>query len=287
MISRNKGLLSLEFLVPNLGLILAIVLVEMFYSAVVRPRADELLLKNKVMRAQAGANASANLDERSIYIIIRDPEQQWEIILFLWGMTVLSYKLTQIGRERRLFKRDFLALQEGERIIPEDAFDRYKELKVQVERDPKLRERLLPECLLAALHRFHASHSIQDASNAVKERTELAADQLDSALSLVRYIAWAIPAIGFIGTVRGIGYALAYAQEAIQGDISAVTSWLGLAFNSTLVALLLSLVLMFILHMMQSRQEAFVIETQTYCRDRLIDVMKVPSQENPASKSVA
>jgi hypothetical protein len=47
------------------------------------------------------------------------------------------------------------------------------------------------------------------------------------------------------------------------------------------------LVLMFILHMMQSRQEAFVIETQSYCRDRLIDVMKVPSQENAAPKSVA
>jgi hypothetical protein len=60
---------------------------------------------------------------------------------------------------------------------------------------------LLPDCLLAALHRFHASNSIQDAANAVKERAELAGDQLDSSLSLVRYIAWAIPAIGFIGTV--------------------------------------------------------------------------------------
>lgn len=137
--------------------------------------------------------------------------------------------------------------------------------------------------MLAALHRFHASHSIQDAANAVKERTDLAAEQLESALSLVRYIAWAIPAIGFIGTVRGIGGALAYAQEAIQGDISAVTSWLGLAFNSTLVALLLSLVLMFILHTMQSRQEAFIIETQTYCRDRLIDVMKVPTKDESSN----
>jgi len=282
MISRNKGILSLEFLIPNLGLIFAIVIVEMFYGAVVRPKAEELMLKNKVIRAQAGANASASMEERSMYIIIKDPEQQWEIVLFIWGMVVLTYKLTQIGRERRLFKRDFIHLQAGERIIPEDAFDRYKEMKATIERDPKIRECLLPDCLLAALHRFHASHSIQDAANAVKERTDLAADQLESSLSLVRYIAWAIPAIGFIGTVRGIGYALAYAQEAIQGDISAVTSWLGLAFNSTLVALLLSLVLMFILHMMQSRQEAFIIETQTYCRDRLIDVMKVPNRDEPA-----
>lgn len=283
MISRNKGILSFEFLVPNLGLIFAIVVTEIFYGAVVRPRAEELLLKSKVMRAQAGANAKADLDQLSMYIILKDPEQQWEVVLFIWAMIVLTYKLTQVGRERRLFKHDFIHLQTGERIIPEDAFDRYKELKAAIEKEPRWRERLLPECMLAALHRFHASHSIQDAANAVKERTDLAAEQLESALSLVRYIAWAIPAIGFIGTVRGIGGALAYAQEAIQGDISAVTSWLGLAFNSTLVALLLSLVLMFILHTMQSRQEAFIIETQTYCRDRLIDVMKVPTKEESSN----
>ena len=57
-------------------------------------------------------------------------------------------------------------------------------------------ERLLPECIIASLHRFHATSSVQDAANAVRERAELAGDELDSSLGLVRYIAWAIPAIG-------------------------------------------------------------------------------------------
>lgn len=40
-------------------------------------------------------------------------------------------------------------------------------------------------------------------------------------LSLVRYIAWAIPRHRLpVGTVRGIGLALAYAEEAIKGDMS-------------------------------------------------------------------
>ena len=173
-------------------------------------------------------------------------------------------------------------MQPGERIIPEDAFDRYKELRTAIGREPRWRERLLPECILAALHRFHATASIQDASNAVKERAEIAADQLDSSLSLVRYIAWAIPAIGFVGTVRGIGDALSFAEQAIKGDISALTANLGLAFNSTFVGLMLCIVLMYVLHIVQSQQESFVIETQTYCRDKLIDVMKVPTKEEAA-----
>ena len=119
-----------------------------------------------------------------------------------------------------------------------------------------------------------------DAANAIRERAELAGDELDSSLSLVRYIAWAIPAIGFIGTVRGIGDALNFAEEAVKGDISAVTTGLGLAFNSTFVGLSLCIVLMFILHLVQARQEAFIIEIQTFCRDKLIDVMKVPNREH-------
>ncbi len=278
MISRNKGIFSYEFLVPLLGLIFSIVAVQMFYATIVTPRADDLMLKRRVMAAQ-GSMSTADALERPFVLIIKDKEPSWEITFCLWGMIVLTYKLIHIYQERKLFKNDFVRVQPGERIIPEDALDRYKELKSAIDREPHWRERLLPECLLAALHRFHASNSIQDAANAVKERAELAGDQLDSALSLVRYIAWAIPAIGFIGTVRGIGGALSFAEVAIHGDISPVTQNLGLAFNSTFVGLSLCIVLMYVLHMTQSRQEAFIIETQRFCRDKLIEVMKVPTKD--------
>ncbi len=278
MTSRNKGIFSPEFLVPALGLLISIIIVEPFYRLVVQPRAEEIELRQRVMSAQ---NSSANRSEgmRSIYIIVKDTEQKWEIIFAIWGMIILGYKLVDVRRERNLFRHDFVRVQPGERIIPEDALDRYKELRTAIDREPRWHGRLLPDCMLAALHRFHATSSIQDAANAVKERAELAADRLDSSLSLVRYISWAIPAIGFIGTVRGIGLALAYAEDAIKGDITPVIEALGLAFNSTLVALLISMVLMYFLHVVQSRQEAFVLETQTYSRDKLIDVMKVPAQE--------
>ncbi len=277
MIFRNKGVLSLEFLVPFLGLVVAFAIVQPYYALVVRPRAEAIEMKHKVVTAQGNAKDISEL--RSIYIIIRDPEQQWEIIFALWGFIILTYKLVHIRNERRVFRHDFVRVQPGERIIPEDALDRYKEMRIAVDREPKWRDRLLPECMMAALHRFHATNSFQDSANAVKERADIAADQLDSSLSLVRYIAWAIPAIGFIGTVRGIGLALSYAEEAIKGDITPVIDALGLAFNSTLVALLISMVLMYFMHVVQSRQEAFVLDTQTFCRDKLIDVMKVPVRD--------
>jgi biopolymer transport protein ExbB/TolQ len=281
MISRNKGILSLEFLVPIFAFIVSTALVYTIYHSYVTPQANEFLIKRRIIMAQDPN--SEFVKERPVFIIIKDLEPQWEIIFCLWGMAILAYKLVHITRERRLFKHDFIRVQPGERIIPEDALDRYKELKISIEREPRWRELLLPECILAALHRLHATSSVQDAANAVRERCELASDELDSSLGLVRYIAWAIPAIGFIGTVRGIGEALNRAEAAIHGDISEVTSGLGLAFNSTFVGLSMCIILMFVLQIVQGRQEAFIIETQTFCRDKLIDVMKVPTKEQASA----
>ena len=91
---------------------------------------------------------------------------------------------------------------------------------------------------------------------------------------MLRYIAWAIPAIGFIGTVRGIGDALSQAHKAVSGDIFGVTEGLGVAFNSTLVALLLSILLMFLLQALQRKQERLVMDTETYLDQRIIRNMQ-------------
>ena len=92
---------------------------------------------------------------------------------------------------------------------------------------------------------------------------------------MVRYIAWAIPSIGFIGTVRGIGDALSQAYKAVAGDISGVTASLGTAFNSTLIALLISMVIMFMMHQLQLLQERLVLETQSYTDLHLLRHLQV------------
>ncbi len=78
---------------------------------------------------------------------------------------------------------------------------------------------------------------MQDAAEAVRTECEFETASMDTKLSMVRFTAWAIPAVGFVGTVRGIGAALQEAQGAMGGDISGVTMGLGVTFNATLTAL--------------------------------------------------
>ena len=66
------------------------------------------------------------------------------------------------------------------------------------------------------------------------------------------------------------GDALAQAHKAVTGDIAGVTEGLGVAFNSTLAALLISIVLMFLLHQLQQAQERLVLDSETYLDRNLI-----------------
>lgn len=252
-----------DFLFQAASFVLAALLVQTVYVTVVWPRSEAVLAAQSA-RMQADP---MYVQERSIWVILRDYEQETEIILMLWALAIIGRKWALLRHERGLLERDLVPLAEGMKILPEDVREYARQLQAL---PAEQREGLVPRSLLAALHRFGATRSIADASASAHGVCEGEVDRLDSELSLLRYIAWAIPAIGFIGTVRGIGDALAQAHRAMQGDLSGVTQGLGTAFNSTLVALLLSLFLMFLLHHLQTDQERLVRDAETYLDERLI-----------------
>jgi biopolymer transport protein ExbB/TolQ len=164
-----------------------------------------------------------------------------------------------------------LPVREGVRILPEDTREYARAIQSLPER---LRGMFVPRVLLASLERFGSTRNVQDVSSVANSMCESESERLESELSMIRYIAWAIPSIGFIGTVRGIGQALGEAHRAVQGDISGVTENLGVAFNSTFIALLISIVVMFLVHQLQLLQERLVLDTQTYVDHNLIRHMQ-------------
>jgi len=262
-----KRTFPVEFVYQLFALIVAVIIVHAFYVSAVRPRAEAILDE----QAAAAAVEEHYVPERSIWVIIRDYEQESCFILMFWALAIMGYKAVQIARERKFLERELIPISEGESILPEDTREYARPLQALPDNE---RGYLLPRALLAALQRFRSTRNVQDVSTAVRSTVDAEGDRLDSELSMVRYIAWAIPSIGFIGTVRGIGDALGQAYRAVEGDITGVTESLGVAFNSTFVALVLSIVLMFLLHQLQLVQERLVLETQSYADDHLIRHMQ-------------
>ncbi|MEM9301586.1 MAG: MotA/TolQ/ExbB proton channel family protein [Pseudomonadota bacterium] len=255
--------LPIEFLYQLFALVLTVIIVHAVYVTLVRPQAAELLAEQQILIEQD----DNYVPERSVYILIRDFEQEACFVLLIWAILVMGFKAVQTGGERKLLDRQLIAAGAGTSILPEDAREYARPLQSLPDKE---RDFLLPRILLTALHRFRSTRSIQSVATTVRELADAESDRLDSELAMVRYIAWAIPSIGFIGTVRGIGEALGQAHKAVEGDISGVTQSLGVAFNSTFIALVLSIVLMFLMHQLQLRQERLVLDSQEYAENQLI-----------------
>lgn len=263
-----RKILGAEFIYQVFALIIAIIIVHAIYVAVIRPTADAIL----AYRVEQIAKDKSFVPQRSVYVTIRDLEQETCFILMLWAFAIIGYKGVVAIRERSLLYEELVTLTEGMRILPEDT--RVISRKIQA-LPSQMQNYLLPRALLTGLHRFSSTRNIQDVSTAIIGLCDSESERLESELSMIRYIAWAIPSIGFIGTVRGIGEALGQAYKAVEGDITGVTQSLGVAFNSTLIALLISIFLMFVIHQLQLTQERLVLDTENYCNQYLIQYLKV------------
>lgn len=263
-----KQRMSSEFIYQLFALLIAVIVVHAVYVGVIRPSADAHIKQEMELQA-SGVDF---VPERSLTVVIRDYEQESCFILLIWALAIMGYKGRRAMHEQQLLDRRLLEIPEGTTLLPQDAREYSRSLEALPEKE---QDYLLPRTLLSALQRFATTGSIQAVSDTIKESCEVESDRLDSELSMVRYIAWAIPSIGFIGTVRGIGDALGQAYKAVEGDITGVTVSLGVAFNSTFVALVLSIIIMFCLHQLQLSQERLVLDCQRYADKRLLRFLVV------------
>ncbi|MFW2368364.1 MAG: MotA/TolQ/ExbB proton channel family protein [Desulforhopalus sp.] len=243
-----------------LVLFVAIIVVHLVYIGFVRPEADLLLETAR----QAGQTAP-----RDIVIVLKDYEQEICFILMLWGGYLILSKCRTILRNNYLFTVDLIEVPEEEAFVAESVIEKLdSELSADRISAPLIRT------LRSALWRYAGTRNVQNLSDAIESSVEALAVQQEAENSMIRYLIWAIPSIGFIGTVRGIGDALSLADQALAGDIAGMTNSLGVAFNSTLVALLISIFLMFLFHQLQRLQDGQLVDIQGYCDRYLLARIK-------------
>ncbi|MGB3210550.1 MAG: MotA/TolQ/ExbB proton channel family protein [Desulforhopalus sp.] len=249
-------------------LIGSIIVVHLIYIGYIRPEAELVLEAAR----QAGSSTP-----RELVIVLKDYEQEICFILMIWGSFLILSKCRIILRNNYLFTVDLIdettnelaEETEADHLLPEKIIDKLdSELSADRSSAP------LVQTLRTALWRYAGTRNVQNLSDAIESSVEALSVRQDAENSMIRYLIWAIPSIGFIGTVRGIGEALSLADKALAGDIAGMTNSLGVAFNSTLVALLISIFLMFLFHQLQRLQDGLVVDIQAYCDKYLLARIK-------------
>jgi len=131
-------------------------------------------------------------------------------------------------------------------------------------------------------------------SGSRKTAVELALDDSSFYLSaseasytVPRILVWAIPILGFIGTVVGISSAVngfsgflaeAGEIEQIKEGIGTVTSGLAIAFDTTLLALLLSVLVMIPLVFVERLESRLLLAIDVYLNEQLLPKLKERSE---------
>jgi biopolymer transport protein ExbB/TolQ len=244
-----------------LALVVSVIGIHTLYEVLIRPGA---------LIAQQAVEAGNTEALRSIFIILKDFEQEACLILMLWATYLVVEKILEITKTNFLFDVDFCKDTAMTPAGITDLVGELEKLKPSVKLSPLVR------VLRASLRRFLVSNDVHSASEVVESEVAALVAKNEAGNSMIRYLIWAVPSIGFIGTVRGIGEALAKADEALAGNISGMTSSLGVAFNSTLVALFISIFLMFLLHQLQRLQDDLAVSVNAYLQEKVLDRLSAP-----------
>lgn len=132
----------------------------------------------------------------------------------------------------------------------------------------------LPRMISRTIDQYQVTGKEDQANSVLNSSLELYMHEIDLRYSTLRYITWLIPSLGFIGTVMGIMFALQYAGVPANAEaddfLYQVTSRLGVAFTTTLLALIMSAVLVLIQSAVQSKEERALNAAGQYCIDHLI-----------------
>lgn len=189
-------------------------------------------------------------------------------LAFFWAWFEVQEKKKVINRERRAFKLGLIPTSEKHVFMPSD-INNLKFKLIEFERKEKY---VLSDLLKKACTKFRTSGSLSELIDIVSIQIEVSQEKAEGDQSVIRYLTWVIPSIGFVGTVIGISQALIVANS---GDMDKITSLLGVAFDTTLIALVLSIIIMWYVHQLQEETDRFHSDLKEFVIDNLINKIEI------------
>lgn len=202
------------------------------------------------------------------------------VFLTGWSLAILLVKLCKLRNQRRVFQLNILPEDPNFVLSPRTAREMLDRIYLQVDQPDRY----------VLLHRINlALSNLQNLgnTNAVAECLNCQADNdeeyLANSYTILKAFIWAIPVLGFIGTVLGLAQAVGNFGQVItqtqnveiwQAELTQVTGGLAIAFETTLIALVLALLVQLSAKFVLNEEELFLDECAVYCNSNIVAKMK-------------
>jgi biopolymer transport protein ExbB/TolQ len=211
--------------------------------------------------------AALMLDRESPHFVYPFTIQNFEHIFFFMALGELFVRWRIAVRELAFVTRAFLPEDEHTVLQVSDLGP----LRRRVAKEFDGEHGFLPSLINLSILQFQSSRSIDQTVAVMNSSLGLMEHRVDLRYGLVRYIAWLVPTLGFIGTVIGLGSSLAKAGASASVSVQAVAGMLAVGFDCTMVALAESAILVFILQLVQEKEETSLNLAGDYTLRNLIN----------------
>lgn len=200
----------------------------------------------------------------------RGPTPYAIVFLSCWSLAIVFVKWRKLALQRRALRHH---------VMPEDAAYILSAATV----DPVLarvyatvddpRHFILFNRIVVALSNLRNLGRVTDVDEILRSQADQDESTVETSYALVQGFVWAIPVLGFIGTVLGLSEAIgqfsgvlggASDVEQISGALKGVTSGLATAFETTLEALVAALVIQLLVTMLRKGEEEFLDDAMDY-----------------------
>lgn len=203
------------------------------------------------------------------------------MLLFFWGLAILFVKSRKLNFQEEALtlsavpqQPDFLLNRESARAV----LSRVHSL---VDNAGNF---LLLNRIERALSNLQNIGQVNDVATILRNQADYDEEHIASSYGLVHSFLWAIPVLGFIGTVIGLRAAIGALGitlraggdlTAIREGLQAVTAGLATKFETTLIALICAVILQLLLAFLQSREGEFLDSCNDYCHAHVASKLKL------------
>jgi flagellar motor component MotA len=197
-----------------------------------------------------------------------------ETFLFVWGMTILIMKWKQNQHQARAALLELFP----ERLGHEINCDNVSSFIDNIYKIPlSLRDSLIVNRIRKALELFENRTDNGEVAAFLSTQSDIDANRSTGSYSLLKVFLWAIPILGFIGTVMGLSVAVGSLAmgdtadpAALKASINSLTGGLGVAFDTTLLGLILSMLMSFPMAAVQKKEDETLTLIDAFCTEKLL-----------------
>jgi len=205
--------------------------------------------------------------------------------LSFWSLAILFLKSCKLAFQRRSLALDVVPA-DHDFVLSSATVDNVLENIYHTVDDP--RHFILFNRIVIALSNLRNLGRVSDVDDILRSQSQHDDSVLETSYAVLRGLVWAIPVLGFVGTVLGLSQAIGgfggVLQSAddlsqIKGALQGVTGGLATAFETTLQALVAALFIQLFLTFLKKSEEEFLDDCDEYCVRNVVNRLRIMPYE--------